>query len=505
MKLTLIALLILIIPFATLNAQVEYESRVEIELDDDFISENVLEFGEYGLLLRSQRKEKIQGQEEWRFQKYNTAIEQMEVRDFSVDKKYFLDESRSTEDRHFVLYQDKVDRYILMNIDIMTMELSTVEGQLPKKSRINDMVIMGDFAYFKTYIKKEPALFTLNWKTGDENIIPIMIDGYKKKELSLQNIQVLEEANEVLVYIIAADSKKESDLYVLNLDEKGGKKGISNLTHNIEENISDISSHKLNENAYVHTGTYSDSRVYLSQGLFFSKSTNNQVDFIEFYNFLDLDEFLSYLSERKENKIEKKKERKAAKGKELTLNYRIADHELIQLEDGYLFIGEAYYPTYRQENYTTQSVINGVSTPQIRYRRVFDGYQYTHAVIAKFSKEGIILWDRTFDLYQANKPFKVKRFIKVSEYDTNGFKLVYSSDYRLYSKYINYEGDILEDEESEQIETGYEGDKTKWSFSNLSYWYEDYFLVYGRQKIKNKEDQSIQRKRKVLFINKVKY
>ncbi len=59
--------------------------------------------------------------------------------------------------------------------------------------------------------------------------------------------------------------------------------------------------------------------------------------------------------------------------------------------------------------------------------------------------------------------------------------------------------------ESDVIETGLDADKTKWSSSNLSYWYNGYFLAFGFQKIKNKEDKSVKRKRRVMYMSKVKY
>ncbi|MEM9823167.1 MAG: hypothetical protein AAF985_18955, partial [Bacteroidota bacterium] len=197
----------------------------------------------------------------------------------------------------------------------------------------------------------------------------------------------------------------------------------------------------------------------------------------------------------------KKKKRKKSKGKELGINYRILHHNVIELKDGYLFVGEVYFPKYRSEANPSYSMKRGGSPSN----KVFDGYQYTHGVIAKFSNEGALLWDRNFDLYQTDRVYYLKRFIRVSGLDDRGVKIAYAFNNRIVSKYISYNGDILLDTASEEIETGFDGDQIKWSFSNLSYWYDDYFLVQGEQKIKNKKDKSAKRKRRVLFLNKVKY
>ena len=204
--------------------------------------------------------------------------------------------------------------------------------------------------------------------------------------------------------------------------------------------------------------------------------------------------------------IEKKQKKKAKKGKEYSINFSIADHNIIEKEDGYIFLGEAYYPTYRTESYTTTTTVNGVTTTQTRYRTVFDGYQYTHSVIAKFSKEGELVWDKTFEMWQAYKPYYVKRFISIAEENQSNISLVFASGGSIISKSFDTKtGAIEKDERSKPIETGLSEDQVKRSFSNIDYWYGNYFLAYGNQKIKNSKDASVKRKRKVFFFSKVKY
>ena len=96
---------------------------------------------------------------------------------------------------------------------------------------------------------------------------------------------------------------------------------------------------------------------------------------------MSLNKFLEYLPARKQAKVERKQKRKEKKGKEMNINYLIASHDIIKKGDKYIMLGEAYYPTYRTE---TRTDANG----NVTYRTVFDGYQYTHAVVAGFDKDG---------------------------------------------------------------------------------------------------------------------
>ena len=64
---------------------------------------------------------------------------------------------------------------------------------------------------------------------------------------------------------------------------------------------------------------------------------------------------------------------------------------------------------------------------------------------------------------------------------------------------------MIQDFESDFIETGHVNDKTRRTYSNIDHWYDKYFIAYGSQTIKNKEDKDVEKKRKVFFINKIKY
>lgn len=141
----------------------------------------------------------------------------------------------------------------------------------------------------------------------------------------------------------------------------------------------DVSASSFKNDLNFYVGTYSEKYISsVSEGLFLCLAQKENPQFIKFYKYLDLENFLNYLPKKKKEKIEKKKEKKEGKGKDFKINYRIAAHNVIELDDGYLFLGEAYYPTYRSEPIPETIMINGRMQNVTRYRTVFDGYQYTH-------------------------------------------------------------------------------------------------------------------------------
>jgi len=484
------------------KSQISYENRIEIDLKDGYGNEEIFEFGKHGFVMSSKNQEVTGNKTEYKFEKYNTELKLVQTRNILLDKKFRVDETFTNDKRLHSLFKDRKGNFSIVTFESSDLKLTQVNGVLPKKAWIKDMSILGDYAFFSASIKRSPFLYSVNWKTGEKSLIPILVGNINPKKISIINFQVLESSNEIFVYVKAIIDKSKSDIYVIRLNNKGSKVDAFNLTENVEENIIDVSALRLDEDKYIYTGTYSTKYTSSSEGLFFCQTEENKINFIEFYSFLDLENFLSYLPEKRQEKIEKKKEKKEKKGKELKFNYRISPHEIISLDDGYLFLGEAYYATYRSETYTTTSTVNGVTTTTTQTRQVFDGYQYTHAVLGKFDKKGKLLWDETFEMWSAYKPFYVKQFISIAEKGQNSIKLVFASRNKIISKSIDFSGSVLQDIQSEEIQTNFERDKVKRSFSNINHWYENYFIAYGNQKIKNIDDK---RKRKVYFINKIKF
>jgi hypothetical protein len=174
------------------------------------------------------------------------------------------------------------------------------------------------------------------------------------------------------------------------------------------------------------------------------------------------------------------------------------------VNEDFIYIGEAYYATYRTETRTTTSYVNGKPVTTTTYVQVFDGYQYTHAFIAKFDKNGNLIWDQTFPMWLAQKPMTVRRFIHVADQQQNNLKLVYANSNRITSKVFDFDGNVLSDKQSEPIETNSENDKTRLSYAEIIHWYDNYFLSYGIQRIINRKDKDVERKRTVFFFNKIK-
>ncbi len=484
------------------NAQISYEERVEFEVKPTSDYQGIIAFGDKGFVKTSRNLE-IKGADfELGVELYNTDFELINSGKVLLAKNILIDESHTSENKHHKLYTDNKGNYALVSIDIEDFTVVKVEGKWPKKTLVYDMVILGDYAYMYSKMKKSaPILYLVNWKTGEQKSLPVAIEGANPKKVYPQKMQVMENTNEVFMFVEAVMDKSGVQFFLLKFNEAGNIVESLNISKDIEHNILTITANKISDDKYIFTGTYARESSAMAEGVFFYQTSDGDVDFIKHYAFEDLENSLSYLSEEEKARLQKHKVKLDKKGKEYVLKHQVTAHDLIQLEDGYLFLGEAYYKSYRQESYTSTSANGGTST---HTRNVFNGYQYTHAMLIKIDEEGDLLWDDTFEMWSAYKPYSVRHLVSVAGQDQSSIRLVYSSRNKMTATSFDYDGSVILESESEEIETNSEEDQTITRFSDVDYWYDEYFLAYGEQRIKNKENKG-DKKRTVYFVTKIMF
>ena len=161
------------------------------------------------------------------------------------------------------------------------------------------------------------------------------------------------------------------------------------------------------------------------------------------------------------------------------------------MTDGkYFYLGEAYHPTYK-----TETDYDGLS------KEVFDGYEYTNAIIAAFDTLGNKLWDYSFELNILYKPMQIVQFVNFSVINNNLY-FVYQNRREIYFHAINPNGTVIDDGIT-TIKTKDEKDNIKYANSVFNYWYDNYLIFFGYQQIKKQINEGEKIKRKVYFIDKL--
>ena len=193
-----------------------------------------------------------------------------------------------------------------------------------------------------------------------------------------------------------------------------------------------------------------------------------------------------------ESKIEKKK----SKGKDLRIQYRLLVHDVIKQDDLYVMIGEAYYSQYVSKSYS--DFFTSYSREPGDFD--FDGYQFTHAVIAGFDNQGALIWDNTFNIHDY-KSYNLKKRVKVNTNKQNqDIVLLYTLEGMIHKLVIN-KGQIIR--QNDQFKLAAPSDLVKQSdLGEAEYWYDNYFIAWGYQKLKRSQEAG-QRKRNIFYVNKM--
>ena len=474
----LLSVIALFAQSVSMTAQVA--GRIEYPYRADYEDQLVLPVGDKGLVVQSFARDTKDGKRCFKTVYYSTAMKYVSADSMLIDKGMYYYSNVVENGVLYTVLRERDGSFMIVAFNTATRKCTVTDGEYTRKGSMRNLVISDGSVVFSSTQRKTDRIGIIDLKSGSCNFADIHFPKVKDK-----NIFILE--NTVIDNTIYALVRAGEDVQLVRVDKQGRLLGTNNLTADIPERIVSASVSKAGSRFFV-TGTYSKVKKGGAEGIFFSELKNNQFNNIRFYNFLDLKNFTEYMSSRKQAKIERKKAKAEKAGKEYALDYLMASHRIMTDGKDYFYLGEAYYPVYR-----TTMVGNMVMS-------TFAGYDYTHAVLAKFNAAGNLLWDECFPMDPRTLPMYVKRFVSASM-KGNNVNLLFADKNQLVSKlFRNADGKVIQDRTSEMIETGNdEEDVKKMRYSNSQYWYGDNFLVYGTQVVKNSKTGE---RRKVFAITK---
>ncbi|MEL7002896.1 MAG: hypothetical protein AAFN93_09215, partial [Bacteroidota bacterium] len=315
-------------------------------------------------------------------------------------------------------------------------------------------------------------------------------------------------ANETFDVVLTGRTfDKRSTLFINTFDSDGNL--IKNISLDSERAKSLLfgRAETLDENLQIVAGVYGRYNSEFSRGVFVGSINAFGEQQLQFYNYAEFKNFFNYLKARRERRVKNRIERRKIKDKKIKFNYRFLVHELIQMGDQYIMLGEAFYPKYKtvtgsQSGFFGPGSINrGLISTQL----VFDGYRYTHAVKTHYDSEGELLWDNSFEIDDLIS-FELEQFVHATPREDK-IALLYVFDNTIRSKVIQGD-DVIEGKELVDIRLQFDEDEVTKKGTNimgLNSWYGNVFYTFGTQNVKNNTVGGAQLLRDVFFINKVVY
>jgi hypothetical protein len=390
--------------------------------------------------------------------------------------------------------------FLILELKIKTgsYNLFTAKNLIPFTP--TEFVITNGAALIGGYFNYRPLILHFNFKSQQSKILP----GFFNEPGELTQLKPNEDGS-VDVIVSAKNYNKQKGLSIRNYDADGSLVKTTILQPEENKNLIFGRSLKMPNGEQVVSGVYGRYGEY-SRGIFVASINVFGEYSIKYYSFAELEHFFNYMKAKREKRIKEKIERRRIKGKKIKFNYRILVQELIPYGDQYILLGEAFYPHYSYaRNYVPSSYTYRTQSyyfPMNRSDLIFDGFQYTHAVVIGFDKNGKLMWDNSFQINDV-KTYDLEQFVKIYPQEKS-ISLLYLFENEIRNKIIR-DSEVLEGKTFE-MKMKYKDDQVKdkeTETSKLDYWYGRYFYAYGVQQVHNLREPNVQSTRKVFFVNKI--
>jgi hypothetical protein len=537
MKKLLIIIAVLSLAHFNVKAQKVDLKRVEIESKVKSDNYQIVAVGEKGVVVFSESKEKVKigkvKSQLWSVTLYDIDFKEIWSRDVSIAKGLDLGEYKTDGDNLYLTFDEsnaKKSRFQVLRIGLDEGHVNTLssegpnavmselsinngnvfygggtrptKGQLMKRIMLNYCGCFIPMMFGYLNIPTSPLLYYCDFSKG--NITGI--HPKKKEYMSVEAINTLKSGETEVLVQERGEKKRTSKGLKSRIYASDGKFKREYLIKSKAGNILSEGSVSSNKNNKFIIGTY---KKYLDKdskkkfkiigrggdnGMYFAKfDTKGKQKMIKFYDFSKFYGFEDFVSDKTLKKV-KKKEKK----KEVLFGYNLLVHDPVYKGNEMILVSEAYYAEYHTEYYTTTDA-NGRTVT--KSRQVFDGYRTTHGLIASFSLDGELLWSSTFKVNTLS--FTLKERIRVLP-SSAGTTLAFNYGGTIYSKIIK--GDKVLDVSSTAVETSFGTDKVKKNYkSDMDYWYGNYYIAYGYQKIKQEKGakKTGKKKRTVFYFNKI--
>ncbi len=493
---------------ADTSSIIKQTDRLEIPLTNDYQDFTVISGEGNGLMVVSEVDTEIGNGEEWNILLLDTTFQLKHRTSIASGREIYFKGHEYADHNYFLLFGKQqirqeeltVIKYNATNGDTTTFKINTVFPiDLEYFEVIGSTIIFGGYAYYKPVV----MLYNMNTK------LPKVISGIYNNVSSILDVIPNDQLGIFSIVMSERLPGKQGTVTIKSYTADGTPIQDRRLDPGENRTLLDAASTSFLSGYQYVAGTYAKRKSEFSRGLYVSRLKNGIQESMAYHNYGDLENFFVHFSDRKEKRVKERIQRRKALGKRIKFNYRLTAHNIIEQDDQYILIGEAYYPRYRNSSQTYGSRAGGFGGQGLpnSFNPYFIGYKYTHAVVVAFDKTGSILWDNSFEINDVETR-SLREYVKVHvDKGSKKIVLMYLYDNKIRSKVIE-KGQIIEGKTINPVKLTYETDKAKSSDKEkegIEKWYGNKFYAYGTQKIKNITQRGSKASRKIFYINKIEY
>lgn len=454
------------------NSQKDNPDRIEFEKDEDSYQYST-PCGNKGFLMHGPDNEN--GSKVWKFHKFSTDLKEIESFSFKIGNKMKYNSYVINKDKThvYIFLHSKKKKSMIIDYNINTGVAIEHEFKFAKSSKhIQNFYVVNSIAYFQS-IKN---IFSLNLKEEEKAAKVIFRDKGGRvfynmdmigKEEAI-SITYFESGNKNKIFVSIFDGNGEESEPIVAIMEKGFYATSANVS-------------KLPNGSLIISGGYStNSKYIITEGMYALKYS----DRTDFFNTFSFNDILG---------TEKKRVLGVKSKKDKVQTRDILTHQIKVINNEALLVSEIYETIYRTETTTTTDSKGHTSTST---KQVFVGHQFYEGIAIKFDSEGEYVSTKTFFMFKMYYPRQIAKQLKwIDSEKYFRLAMIDGNEVIIY----NYHNEIVGFAFSSTSITSLSDEKVKFSQTDLTYWYDNYLMAYGFQKIKGNK------KRKVYFMSRVKF
>ncbi|PSL02660.1 transcriptional regulator [Cecembia rubra] len=511
-------------------AQLSFVNRFEVEAkfqENDFMVINkpggVVAFRaqpEKGFNLRS------------KFQYFITDYElnSSEIKEIRIKEGYDLTGYDLEGDFFYALMQKgsvATSEKYLLEINLKTDEASEFSLENIYSMELKEFLVLNRNAVFLGNADMRPMLQIFKL---EENTVHTVQGIYGKETLVLQ-LRKDSELGIIDVLISKRDKYKIKQVSIISYDENGSKVreiAIDKLQSNDLEIIEGMLT-PIQDYQQSVIGTFGQRKREAYQGIYIAEINEFGEYGIKYYTMEDFPNFFNYLSDKQRERRWKEMEKLFEKGKVPTIKPVLSSREVISTADGYLIYSDNFNATnpryiprdgaYANDAYRfnpNRLYFDGMNYGPAYGSQLFSPlrynnfswqqegeYKFISAYMIYIGKEGQVLWDNAFNL--SNKSTRIPGKYGELSFDGNKLHYLYLDGLDIYMSYMKG-GEVIFENEVFELKLINENERIRETQDlslNFSWWYDNYFLLSGKQKIRFIGTSGREETREVFFLTKI--
>ena len=486
--------------------------RVEFEVTKERSYFHVVPAEHLGILVIEEIPSgNLAGGFEWKFHMVDTAFNVVWSREQEIETDGGLLGFDYFGGKFFLIFgknRYRSEELIVLELNAWDEQTKIYEITTVFPVKITHFLSAGETLLIGGYANFRPVVITYNINEKKPQVVP----GFYDNKNMMLDIIVDRETKFFTVIQSEKMRNKKSTVRVKTFTEKGDLIQDNLVNPGDRVSLLDAASTTFSNGLQYLAGTHSRKSPLYSQGFYLSKFINGAQQFNKYYAFADLENFFNHMKPKKESRIKSRIEKKKEKGKVKKFSYRLLVHKILQRDDTYIMIAEAYYPRYNYGNTNsfTPPTFNSYNANRQQnfdpYNPNFLGYKYTHAVVVGFDENCNILWDHTFKI-EDTQSYQLDEHVMVTSGRGDQIILSYLEENEIRSKVIK-NNEIVEGRSFSPVRLSFEADEIRNKNPNvegIERWYGKTLFAYGVQSIKNEHGVGGKYNRKVFYLNKLRF